>query len=149
MEYRSNFSDKKPFCLREGGGEKIVSFVGGMYLPLPLPGTVEVRQEKAEKAREEFGKPGREVKKLSGLFGGSLRKSAEVGRFFMEWENLLPDLSRAYRFLRLEGGQVVMGALNSSWLKRKQFDEARIEKVLNEQLSSGTVKVKIVQNTKK
>ena len=62
---------------------------------------------------------------------------------------MLPDLSRAYRFLRLEGDEVYLEALNPSWLKRKKFDEARIEKVLNEYLASGTVKVKIAQNTKK
>lgn len=148
-QYRSSVSDKKPFCLKEGGGEKLISFVGGLYLPARLPGSVEVRQEKAERIREEFGSPEREVKKLSGLFAGPLRRSAQVGRFFLEWENMLPDLSGAYRFLRLEGDEVYLEALNPSWLKRKKFDEARIEKVLNEYLASCTVKVKIAQNTKK
>ena len=149
MQYPSSPSDRKPFCLTEGGGEEIISFVAGPYLPLPLPGSLEAREEKAEKVLEEFGKPGRQAKKLSGLFGPVIRRSFEVSQFFSKWQEILPDLSGAYRFSRLEGKEVFLEPLRPSWLKRKKFDEARIEKVLNEHLSLGPVKVKIVQNIKK
>lgn len=149
MEYPSSRSDEKPFCLREGRGEEIISFVAGRYLPLPLPGSLEFRVEKAERILEGFGKPGREAKKLSVLFDPVIRRSFEISQFFLNWQEILPDLSRFYRFSRLEGEEVSIEALHPSRLKRKKFDEARIEKALNEHLRSGEVKVKIVQNTKK
>ncbi|MBR4399896.1 MAG: hypothetical protein IKT06_03085, partial [Aeriscardovia sp.] len=132
MEYRSNPSDEKPFCLRPGRGEEILSFVGAPYLPLPLPGSLEGREEKAEKARESFGRPGREAEGAWSLLEASLGLSLEVARFFSVWESLLPDLSGAYRFLRLENGEVLLEALERGRIKRKKFDEAEIEKALND-----------------
>lgn len=149
MEYPSSLSDKKPFCLQEGGGEEIISFVAGLYLPVPIPGSLEYRQEKAERILENFGKPDREAKPLSELFSSQIRRSFEVSQFFSEWHKILPDLSRCYRFSKLEGEEVLIESLHFSRLKRKKFDEARIEKALNDHLRSGKVAVKIVQNIKK
>ena len=148
MAFQSDPSDKEPFSCLCGRGEEIVSFIGGAYLP-SLPGSFEARAEKSSRSREAFGTPGRGAEKASGALPESLGRATKVARFFLEWKGLLPDLSGAYSFSRLEGGLVVLEAPPGSWAKRRKFDEAAIEEALNERLGGEKVKVKIVQNLKK
>ncbi|MBR6439730.1 MAG: hypothetical protein IKS61_00180 [Aeriscardovia sp.] len=143
MESQSNPSGEKPFSCLPGRGEEIVSFIGALYLP-SLPGSFEARAEKSERSAEAFGSPGREAVRASSLLGGALARAGKVTGFFSEWDGLFPALSRAYAFSKLEGDVVVLEARSGLRAKRRRFDEAEIEKALNEHIGGARVRVKIV-----
>lgn len=148
MESQSNLSDKKPFSCLPGRGKEIVSFIGGIYLP-SLPGSFEARAEKSERSLATFGAPGREAQRASALLAGALGRTVKVAGFFSKWKSLLPDLSKAYSFCKLEGDLVVLEAPPGSRLKMRKFDEAEIEGALSRYMGGEKLKIKIVQNIKK